>query len=380
MANVPESNYALNRELYGKDIDIENKETITKPTINGYIVWVMKIWKNSEYHDESLIEAFQEDFAGWTSAIFDVADRLLLRDLRDYLRHNGVLIENRPGVKYAKQLENVLTQDIEHVWTEQEIEYVTKRGHFNSRFNPQNKYSSISQTSKSDKLAESKCLEEKQSPVQESLINAPQYLKEEKLKDPDLNTENDYYKSRRPAIGTAVRNKNLSSVFMTSNDYNNSTDDQIYNNSDNEDNQQIFRYDQYYNDRKFYRGKGGQQGNTRGIYRQRYRGYRANNSPPSFRGPKKCWICKKEGCHSTKHTQEERNMHFNEFRQHIQQTQSRPTYIEEYQHFLIDYEGVQDSLGNNGKEIDALFASLDIENIDHSNNLMEQTQQFFAEL
>ncbi|KHJ35527.1 hypothetical protein EV44_g3844 [Erysiphe necator] len=87
MTNIPKSNYAINRELYGMDIDIENKELITKPTINRYIVRVMRIWKNSEYHDEALIEAFQEDFAERTSQIFDIANRLLLRDLRDYLRH-----------------------------------------------------------------------------------------------------------------------------------------------------------------------------------------------------------------------------------------------------------------------------------------------------
>ncbi|KAI6245427.1 hypothetical protein HI914_06356 [Erysiphe necator] len=81
MANIPESNYAMNRELYVKDIDIEYKEFITKLRISGYIVWVMRIWKNNECHDEALIEAFQEDFAEWTSQIFDVADRLLLRDL-----------------------------------------------------------------------------------------------------------------------------------------------------------------------------------------------------------------------------------------------------------------------------------------------------------
>ncbi|RKF76380.1 hypothetical protein GcC1_072032, partial [Golovinomyces cichoracearum] len=102
----------------------------------------MNVWQNGEYRDEALIEAFQEDFAEWTIKLFDIADRLLLRDLRDHLRQNGVFIENRPGVKYAKQLENILTQDVEHNWTEQEIEFVTKRGAFNSRFNTKNEYSS----------------------------------------------------------------------------------------------------------------------------------------------------------------------------------------------------------------------------------------------
>ncbi|KAI6245162.1 hypothetical protein HI914_06358 [Erysiphe necator] len=132
----------------------------------------------------------------------------------------------------------------------------------------------------------------------------------------------------RTAIGTAVRNKDFSTIFMTNKDYNNLTNDHNYNNSNNEENQHIFRYGQYYNDRKFYKGKGGQPVITRGEYRGKYRGY-DNKSRQIFRGPKKCWICKKEGCHSTKHTQEERNRHFNEFCQHIQQAQSRSTSIED---------------------------------------------------
>ncbi|KAI6246043.1 hypothetical protein HI914_05689 [Erysiphe necator] len=65
----------------------------------GNRVYLWCVWIYSEYHDEALIEGFQKDFAEWTSQIFDVAGRLQLRDIRDYMRHNGVFIENRPGVK-----------------------------------------------------------------------------------------------------------------------------------------------------------------------------------------------------------------------------------------------------------------------------------------
>ncbi|RKF77232.1 hypothetical protein GcC1_065016, partial [Golovinomyces cichoracearum] len=154
MATVPKSNYVINLDLYGKDIDIKNIELHTRPTINGYIVWVMKIWQNSEYRDEALIEAFQEDFAEWTTQIFDIDDRLLLRDLRDYLRNKGVFIDSKAGVRYAKQFENVLTQETEHNWTEQEIEYVTQRGAFNLRFNLKNENSSQSPEKKTEKQDE----------------------------------------------------------------------------------------------------------------------------------------------------------------------------------------------------------------------------------
>ncbi|RKF77470.1 hypothetical protein GcC1_063018, partial [Golovinomyces cichoracearum] len=154
MTTVPKSNYIINLDLYGKDIYINNEGLLTKPIINGYIIWVMKIWQNSEYRDEALIEAFQENFAEWTTQIFDIADRLLLRDLRDYLRNNGVFIDSKAGVRYAKQLENVLTQETEHNWTEQEIEYVTKRGAFNLKFNLTNENSSQSPKKKTEKQDE----------------------------------------------------------------------------------------------------------------------------------------------------------------------------------------------------------------------------------
>ncbi|RKF56865.1 hypothetical protein GcM3_192054 [Golovinomyces cichoracearum] len=154
MTTVPKSNYIINLDLYGKDIDINNEELLTKPIINGYIIWVMKIWQNSEYRDEALIEAFQEDFAEWTTQVFDIADRLLLQDLRDYLRHYSFFIDSKAGVRYDEQLEKFLTQEIKHNWTEQEIEHVTKRGAFNSRFNIKNEYSSQSPEKNTEKQDE----------------------------------------------------------------------------------------------------------------------------------------------------------------------------------------------------------------------------------
>ncbi|RKF56269.1 hypothetical protein GcC1_198032 [Golovinomyces cichoracearum] len=154
MTTVPKSNYIINLDLYGKDTDINNEELLTKPKINGCIIWVIKIWQNNEYRDEALIEAFQEDFAEWTTQEFDVADRLLLRDLWDYLRKKSVFIDSKAGVKYAKQLETVLTQETGHNLTEQKIENVTKRGAFNSRFDLKNENSPQSPEKKTEKQDE----------------------------------------------------------------------------------------------------------------------------------------------------------------------------------------------------------------------------------
>ncbi|POS82599.1 hypothetical protein EPUL_006820 [Erysiphe pulchra] len=201
MANVPNSNYVLNPALYGKDIDINNSEILTKPNINGYIIWVMKIWKDSEYRNEALIEAFQEDFAEWTTEIFDVADKLLLRDLRDHLRKNGVFIECKPGIKYAKQLENILKQDVNHNWTEQEIEYVSNRGIFNSRFNPK-MYPRQNSPEEIIGIQESQCIGEIHPQAPEKLIKEREFIshfvKKENQKNFDPVPENSYCESRRP--------------------------------------------------------------------------------------------------------------------------------------------------------------------------------------
>jgi hypothetical protein len=130
-------------------------------------------------------------------------------------------------------------------------------------------------------------------------------------------------------------------------------------------------HDQNWTDRQYggrgrspYRNGSGSRGQSRdyrgpskGRYSPGFRaGYRGTSSAPS--GPKKCFICKKPGCWSTNHTDEERRRSFNEFRQHVLSTQNRHHSKEQHQAFLAIYEGVQ-GLDNDLDEAEQLLAEMD---------------------
>jgi hypothetical protein len=103
--------------------------------------------------------------------------------------------------------------------------------------------------------------------------------------------------------------------------------------------------DQYLVDRS-YAGRGGYRGRGRGGFKESHRGggYREGNG---FYGrstysrvnsrSKRCYVCKKEGCWSTKHTEDEKRKAYDDFKRASQY----PTTSDEYQHFLVDYEGVE---------------------------------------
>ena len=102
--------------------------------------------------------------------------------------------------------------------------------------------------------------------------------------------------------------------------------------------------DQYFVDRS-YGGRGGNRGQARRDLRGGYGGgrFRGNSG---FRGgstytpvsprKKRCYVCSKEGCWSNKHTQDERDQAYNEFKKVL-----RTATTTVYYHFLIDFEGVE---------------------------------------
>ncbi|KXH38665.1 hypothetical protein CSAL01_13775, partial [Colletotrichum salicis] len=115
--------------------------------------------------------------------------------------------------------------------------------------------------------------------------------------------------------------------------------------------QQQFRavdgpYQQHWVDRT-YNGKG-----KEARYGNRYNGQErragsAANAGFKPRGSQprgKCWICKKDGCWSTSHTQEERDRSYEKFKQ-LKGTEGKNN-PRQYQQFLVDYEGIDPSTTN----------------------------------
>ncbi|OBR02159.1 Aurora kinase 2 splicing [Colletotrichum higginsianum IMI 349063] len=93
---------------------------------------------------------------------------------------------------------------------------------------------------------------------------------------------------------------------------------------------------QYLTDRKF-------NGNGRdarfGRPRSSFHGGKMGNRGSLPTATKKCYVCKKQGCWSTKHTAEERRKAYADFKSN---TNVRDTSIPAYNHFLALHEGIED--------------------------------------
>lgn len=146
----------------------------------------------------------------------------------------------------------------------------------------------------------------------------------------------------RSSIGTETRSGKRQDQFLQYNDH---------------------EVDQYFVDRS-YGGRGGNRGqnhrDARGGYRGgRFRGNsgfqgRSNYAHVSPRR-KRCYVCSKEGCWSNKHTQEERDRAYDEFKR-----VSRNATSTVYHHFLIDFEGLElDSKEARREETEQLLAEVE---------------------
>jgi hypothetical protein len=100
-------------------------------------------------------------------------------------------------------------------------------------------------------------------------------------------------------------------------------------------------YDQYWVDRRYEggrpRGRGGFRGGSRDGFRGGSRGSYDNNGHRNNNTNKKCFVCGKPGCWSTKHPLSERRPRQNHWRRFMQEHGQNDT---DFASFLIDYEGV----------------------------------------
>ena len=116
---------------FGKQIDFS--KDLTEGDINGYIAWRIAIWEDSRYRDRDLWIAFIDDFDDFKKDTFDIASKDYRIKLRDYLRANGVFVRKQPRLSIVSELCNVLMEDEQHKWTNEEIEDQINSAHgFNS--------------------------------------------------------------------------------------------------------------------------------------------------------------------------------------------------------------------------------------------------------
>ena len=91
-----------------------------------------------------------------------------------------------------------------------------------------------------------------------------------------------------------------------------------------------------------------------------------------FSRQKKCYICGKPGCWSTKHTLDERKQAYNKFNQYTQ----HPT-VAYYQSFLSQFEGVEGLTDDGLSETEQLLTDMEIEDYD---NPADYPDQYLTEL
>ena len=104
--------------------------------LNGFLAYRMAYYESSEFRDTQLWLYFREDFEDWTKDKWALGDRDIIRELRDFLRRNGVFVPT-DGRSIAANIQKVLDDDNEHQWTPQEVQHQIKvYRRLDSRWNP----------------------------------------------------------------------------------------------------------------------------------------------------------------------------------------------------------------------------------------------------
>jgi len=107
------------------DKSIKHPEKLTTPMLNGRIVqWINKTGKDRSLRAGNDVSfEFWDDFTEegqWTEEIYNIADKQALRDLRTFLRENGVFVKTTRGISIAKCLAEI--DWYKETWSAEEID------------------------------------------------------------------------------------------------------------------------------------------------------------------------------------------------------------------------------------------------------------------
>ena len=89
--------------------------------IEAFINERLSLWKEGDFQDGNLWDAFVEEFDGYTKEDFKSIDTAVIRRLRDYLRKRGVWIQKNIRIGIAETLYNTLQEEEPKLWTDEEI-------------------------------------------------------------------------------------------------------------------------------------------------------------------------------------------------------------------------------------------------------------------
>jgi hypothetical protein len=158
----------------------------------------------------------------------------------------------------------------------------------------------------------------------------------------------------RSAVGTAVRSQEMSQFTNHPSDHHDRD-----------------LHDHNWTDRTY-----GGRGRSRGFDQRRSRG---REGPRSFRNdrdrPKKCYVCGKPGCWSTRHSMDERKDAYDRFRQTVRNVGSRNDSSAHFQTFLAEYEGAEELASEPMDEASQMIMDMELE---EGYDVID-TGQFFTE-
>ena len=75
-----------------KDFQIHDETWYITERVNTYLIDCLETYEDVQYTDERLFELFQEDFNGWTTDLFALADKTIRTPFKAYLMNQGILI------------------------------------------------------------------------------------------------------------------------------------------------------------------------------------------------------------------------------------------------------------------------------------------------
>ena len=117
--------------------EIDASKIDSPEELDALIEWRLQVYGQKRWRDWQLWNNFQEDFATFTKETFKVAAPGVIRDLRDFLRANGVFVQMGRGLKIAHELFKVLQEENPTAWTEEDIQkQMDTIDGFNSHQNP----------------------------------------------------------------------------------------------------------------------------------------------------------------------------------------------------------------------------------------------------
>ena len=101
---IPELDFKVDEEQWGKPFDPTNENQLTTENINRYIAYMTEIYQSRKYRDNYLWQIFYKDFEGFTTKIFTKAYCQAIRDLRLYLHDYGIWVRGVKGILYIRIL------------------------------------------------------------------------------------------------------------------------------------------------------------------------------------------------------------------------------------------------------------------------------------